>query len=61
MENKRVCIPSVGLVNGGATLPDVVVGRRTSDYVVRRISRPMRGGVRVIGSGEPINWDEVYS
>lgn len=52
MEKKRVCIPSVGLVNGGATLPDVVVGHRTSDYVVRRISRPMRSGVRVIGSSD---------
>lgn len=61
METKRVCIPSVGLVRGGATLPDVVVGHRTSKYVVRRISRPMRSGVRVIGSGKPINWDEVYN
>ena len=25
-ENTPNCIPSVGLVNGGATLPDVVVG-----------------------------------
>ena len=61
MEKKNVCIPSVNLVNGGATLPNVVVGHRTSDYVIRRISRPMRSGVRLIGSREPINWNEVYS
>lgn len=60
MDKTRVCIPSVGLVNGGVALPSVVVGHRTSDYVVRRISRPMRSGVRVIGSGEPIDWNEVY-
>ena len=52
MEKKRVCIPSVGLVNGGVTLPDVVVGHRTSDYVVRRISRPMRSGVRMLDEAE---------
>ena len=41
-------------MNCGATLPDVVVGRRTSDFVVRRVFRPMRSGVRVISSGNPL-------
>ena len=60
MENKKVCIPTVGLVNGGITLPNVVVGHCTTDYVIRRITRPMRSGLRKLRSGEPINWNEVY-
>ena len=61
MEKKHVIIPSISSIKGHRTLPEAVVGYRTSDYVVRRISRPMRGGVRLLSSGKPIDWDEVYS
>jgi len=60
-EKKRVCIPSLETRSIRPTLPESVVGNRTSDYVIRRVSRPMRSGVRVLGGGESINWDEVYS
>ncbi len=60
MEKKHVIIPSISSIKGHSTLPEAVVGYCTSDYVVRRVSRPMRGGVRLLGSGKSINWNEVY-
>lgn len=57
-------VPSINRIgSGNASIPRPVivsVGSNRKGHE-RIITRPMRTNSRTIGTGEPINWNEVYS
>ncbi len=57
-------VPSINRIGSGnpnIPRPVIVSCGRKGIANERFVTRPMRTDSRTIGSGEPINWDEVYS